>query len=321
MGGGDGNAFFFTAMKDYNTKLGIESVTALARICEEHKENCAGVELLNEPCCAWNGASDVMIDRNHLLDNFYKPAIKKIRGDEILDSKIPLVIQDWTPHRHFWIRKAKELGSSYFHKNNVLFSTHLYARNNDLDQIKPAWHGQFWAFAWWQSKLKKQKTNLLLTEFEGLGTPNSQAHQQLLEAVQRVTSGNGGKGNNPPEHDDSAHDDSEPEYMLHTTEENRPGPAPGPSEGSGSLSTCCWAVIIAGSVLAVCGVLAVLLVLATDRDGDEDGADEKKTPKKSFKTSRMTGTFREPLDGGSESAPTTEDRTDSGEASGINSLQ
>eukprot|EP00392_Amoebophrya_sp_AT5.2_P014196 g14338.t1 len=191
LGGGNGNTFFFKAAEElkWNTHLGIQSLTNLAKICEEHKHNCAGVELLNEP----SGT----IDATALLNNFYKPAIKEIR--KTLDVKIPVVIMDWMAHRNFW-RNTAQPGKEelkMYKTANVVFSTHLYnfgLNPQNFNELKSGWSNEFSTYAWWQGELKKQGIDLFITEFGLNAQDQSKSHQQFLEAMQLLTSMNGGKG-------------------------------------------------------------------------------------------------------------------------------
>jgi len=106
---GRGNFFFDT---QWNMKIAVQAVEGMAKVCGMHRENCYGIELLNEP----HGD----IPRDH-LEGYYLSAIRAARKH--LSKETPLVIMDWTSKLEWWHRRRP---FSYKKHGRILFSTHLY---------------------------------------------------------------------------------------------------------------------------------------------------------------------------------------------------
>eukprot|EP00392_Amoebophrya_sp_AT5.2_P008856 g8884.t1 len=134
-----------------------------------------------------------------LWQNFYMPAIEAIRSAPLLDPKIPLVIMDsmdklknWWTQDPGWLQQNHKY--SNWHDYNVMFSTHLYksgGNTQDLNQVKELWQDEFSDYLAIQKSLMAKGFKLFVTQFDHSW---GHAHQAFQEAMQRLTSTNGGKG-------------------------------------------------------------------------------------------------------------------------------
>ena len=125
--GNQWNPYFNTR----NLELGVQAIERMAEICASAGATCAGIELLNEPCCAWGTGqfprgeredwSTVRAPRDD-LSLFYKWAITAARRH--MSSDTPIFIMDWTEWIDtFWKPRARSL---FQDAGNIVFSSHIY---------------------------------------------------------------------------------------------------------------------------------------------------------------------------------------------------
>lgn len=127
---------------DWNRKLSVRAVEAMANICASKGSVCWGIEFLNEPygplpksVAALPNIGPIsaaapleaivgktaMLSRDSLRD-FYLEAISASRKH--IAEDVPIVLMDWTYWlKTYWSPQAKNLFSD---KGKILFSTHFY---------------------------------------------------------------------------------------------------------------------------------------------------------------------------------------------------